>query len=128
MTIGTHNSLLRSPAQGVAMMYISWTYKYVPLLVLNPNLFYPFGPIISFPTGIEGKLNDECYGYCTMAIGFPVGILFGIKLKLHLVSTRYHPVTRASKCYDSHNQIAFQVDKKSHFIYKISSYKNNKQL
>ena len=41
------------------MMYISWTYKYVPLLVLNPDLFYPFGPIISFPTGIEGKPDDK---------------------------------------------------------------------
>ncbi|RWS25728.1 tryptophan-rich protein-like protein [Leptotrombidium deliense] len=44
-------------ALGLIMAYLMWNYRNTPLLVLSSNIFYPFGAILSFPTGIEGAIG-----------------------------------------------------------------------
>ncbi|KAJ9576158.1 hypothetical protein L9F63_006980 [Diploptera punctata] len=42
---------------GLGMLYLIWSYKYVPVIVLLDDWLYPLGRIFQWPTGVEGAVS-----------------------------------------------------------------------
>ncbi|XP_053209810.1 guided entry of tail-anchored proteins factor 1-like [Panonychus citri] len=46
---------------GLTTTYLIWSYRYTPLARLDHNLLFPLGPILAFPTGVEGAIGITCW-------------------------------------------------------------------
>jgi len=50
-------------------MYLLWNYRYEVLFRLPDHLFYPFGFLLSFPTGVSGAIGITPWTAITAFIG-----------------------------------------------------------
>ncbi|XP_072036072.1 guided entry of tail-anchored proteins factor 1-like [Amphiura filiformis] len=45
----------------VCLIFLIWRYRYVELITMNPDWFWPVASLVAFPTGIPGAVGITCW-------------------------------------------------------------------